>query len=93
MGETIAVIDPLLRFDLALRQIPTIHEKNLILESISSGYRDVSSEASKDETLLDQWVIDRLKGALDTLEAVDERDGRALVSIGKKHGRELLLHQ
>ena len=78
-----------LRLNSALCQIPTIHEKNLVLESIASGYRD----ASKDESLLDQWVQDRFARALDMLDVVTEQDSRALSSLGQKHGRDFFLHQ
>ena len=78
-----------LRLTSALCQIPTIHEKNLVLESIASGYRD----ASKDESLLDQWVQDRFARALDMLDVVTEQDSRALSSLGQKHGRDFFLHQ
>ena len=87
------MVDRSLRLNLALCQIPTIHEKSLALESIASGYRDALSEVSKDESLLDQWMQDRLAGALDTLDVVTEQDSRALSSIGKKHGRDFFLHQ
>lgn len=89
----IEAIDGSFRLNLALRQIPTIHEKNLVLQRIASGYRDASYEASKEETHVDRWVLDRLKGALNTLEYVEEQDGKALISIGKKHGRDLFLNQ
>ena len=87
------MVDRSLRLNSALRQIPTIHEKSLVLESIALGYRDALCKASKDESLLDQWVQDRLAGALDTLDVVKEQDSRALSSIGKKHGREFFLYQ
>ena len=93
MSVRIKLINESLRLDLALREIPTLHEKNLVLESISSGYRDASREALRDESLLNQWLQDRLEEALNTLNTVEEQDGRALISIGKKHGREFLLHQ
>ena len=87
------MVDLSFRLNSALCQIPTIHEKNLVLESIASGYRDALSEASKDESLLDQWVQDQLAGALDVLDVVTEQDSRALSSIGKKQGRDFFLHQ
>ena len=65
----------------------------MVLASIVSGYRDALSKASEEDTFLDQWVWDRLEEALNTLDTVEEQDGRALISIGKKHGRELLLNQ
>lgn len=79
--------------NLALRQIRTIQEKNMVLESIVSGYRDSPRKTPKEETLLDQWVQDRLRWALKSLEIVEEQDGRALISIGKKHGRDLFEDQ
>ena len=85
--------DRYLRLDLAVRQIPTLHEKNLVLESIVLGYRDGSQEASKEESCLDHWVQDRLEEALKTLDKVEEPDGRALISIGNRHGRDLFLQQ
>lgn len=97
MGKTfyldvrIIAADGQLRLNLALRQITMIHEKNLVLESIVSGYRDTPRETSKEETLLDQWAEDRFGGALKTLDIVEEINGRALISIGKKHGRDLLM--
>ena len=87
------VVDRSLRLNSALCQIPTIHEKSLVLQSIASGYRDALSEASKDESLLDQWVQDSFARALDMLDVVTEQDSRALSSIGKKHGRDFFLHQ
>ena len=99
MGKTvcqdarIAVVDGWLSLNLALRQIPTIHEKILVLESVAAGYRHTSSEMSTEETLLDQWMQDRLEEALDVLEIVEEEDGRALVSVGKKLGRDFLVDQ
>ena len=90
-----ALIDGSLRLNLALRQFPTIHERNSVLESIASGYRKASCEALKTlkkKTFLDQWVHDRLEEALKTLVLVEEQDGRALVSIGKKHGTDLFLN-
>ncbi len=85
--------DRYVRLDLAVRQIPTIHEKNLVLESIALGYGDGSQEASKEESLLDHWMQDRLDEALNTLDKVEEPDGRALISIGNKHGRDFFLQQ
>ena len=79
--------------NLALQQIPTVHEKNVVLGSIVSGYLDTSQESPKQETHLDQWVLARITGALKWLDIVEEQDGRALVSIGKKHGREILTDQ
>ena len=87
----IAVVDGWLSLKLALRQIPTIREKNLVLESITSGYRNTSRALSTEETLLDQWMQARLEEELDVVEIVEEEDGRALVSIRKKLGREFLL--
>ena len=87
------MVDRSLRLNSALCQIPTIHEKNLVLESIASGYRDALCEASTDESLIDQWVQDRFAGALDTLDVVTEQDSRVLSSIGKMHGRDFFLHQ
>lgn len=78
MGKTfyldvrIIAADGQLRLNLALRQIPTIHKKNLVLESIVLGYRDTPRETSKEETLLDQWAQDRFGGALKTLDIVEE---------------------
>ena len=89
----IAVVDGWLSLKLALRQIPTIHKKTLVLENMTSGYRNTTWDLSTDETLLDQWMQDRLKEELDILEIVEEEDGRALVSIGKKLGRDFLLDQ
>lgn len=65
----------------------------MVLESIVSGYRDSPRKTPKEETLLDQWVQDRLRWALKSLEIVEEQDGRALISIGKKHGRDLFEDQ
>ena len=87
------MVDRSHRLNSALCKIPTIREKSLVLESIALGYRDALCEASKDESLLDQWVQDRFAAALDTLDVVKEQDGRALSSIGKKHGRDFFLHQ
>ena len=92
LDVSIIAADGQLRLNLALRQIPTIHEKNLVLESIVSGYRDTPWETSKEETLLDQWAQDRFGGALKTLDIVEEIKGRALISIGKKYGRALLMN-
>ena len=95
LGIRIAVTHDYSRLNLALRQIPTMHEQNLVLESILSGYHDNPGEAGKEETLVDQWVQDRLRETLtlNILETVDEEDGRALISIGKKYGRALLINQ
>lgn len=88
-GSRIAVVDGWLRLNLALRQISTIHEKNLILESIVSGFRETPREASKEENHLNQWVQDRLRGALDRLEVVEEQDGRAFIPLARSTAETL----
>ena len=89
----IAIIDKSFRLNLALHQIPTIQEKEFVLVSIVSGYRDALCKASEEDTFLDRWVRDRLEETLNTLDTVEEQDGRALISIGRKHSREFLLNQ
>ena len=89
----ISMDDRSLRLDAALCQIPTIHEKHVVLESIALGCRHALRKASKDESLLDQWVQDRFAAALDTLDIVKEQDSRDLSSIGRKHSRDFFLHQ
>ena len=88
-----AIIDRPVRLNLALHQIPTIQEKNLVLTSIVSGYRDALCKTLEEDNFLDQWVRDKLEETLNTLDTVEVQDGRALISIGKKHARELLLNQ
>lgn len=65
----------------------------MILTSIVSGYRNALCKALEEDNFLEQWVQDRLEETLNTLDSVEEQDGRALISIGKKHGREILLNQ
>ena len=89
----IAVVDGWLSLSLALRQIPTIHEKILVLESITFGYNDNSWETPLEETHLDQWMQETLEEELDVSDIVEEEDGSALVSIGRKLSRDFLLNQ
>ena len=93
MVSKFTVTDQYLRIDLAIRQIPTFREKYLVLESIASGCRDVSREASKEESLLDQRVQDRIEEALRSMDMVSEQDARALISVGKMRGRDFILKQ
>lgn len=67
--------------------------KRKLLSCASLKGAETPREASKEENHLNQWVQDRLRGALDRVEVVEEQDGRALISIGKKHGRDLVMNQ